>query len=295
MTRARALLAAAAALAIAAANGPAGAAVALRDDAGREVLLAQPARRIVTLAPFLTELAFSAGAGARVVGASAHSDHPPEAAALPQVASSAGPSLEAIGALRPDLVLAWQDAIRPHDVARLEAMGAKVFVTRARTLDDAPRLLEAIATLAGLPRPAAASAYRERVRELRAAHAGLPRVPVLLEIWHAPLTTLAGTHWILEALEACGGRSAFGDLPGVAPQVPWELVMLRDPFAIVGAGSAADEARFRAAWSGRATLGAVKEGRLVFVPPDLLQRPTMRLAEGVERLCAGLDRVRGGG
>ncbi|HEY4998699.1 MAG TPA: ABC transporter substrate-binding protein, partial [Usitatibacter sp.] len=82
----------------------AAASISLKDDLGRPVELEQPARRIVTLAPFLTELAFSAGAGDRVVGVSAYSDYPPEARKLPQVSTAAGFSLESIAALEPDLV-----------------------------------------------------------------------------------------------------------------------------------------------------------------------------------------------
>src|SRR6185437_11124967 len=80
--------------------------ISLTDDLGRKVRLEHPARRIVTLAPFLTELVYSAGAGERVVGVSAYSDWPPETRKLPQVASAAGTSIESIAALRPDLVLA---------------------------------------------------------------------------------------------------------------------------------------------------------------------------------------------
>ncbi|HET7402586.1 MAG TPA: helical backbone metal receptor, partial [Usitatibacter sp.] len=106
--------------------------IAITDDLGRSVALARPAQRIVSLSPFLTELAFSAQAGPRVVGVSAYSDYPPAARALPQVASAAGMSLESIAALRPDLVLAWTDTTRPEDVARLERLGTAVFVARAR-------------------------------------------------------------------------------------------------------------------------------------------------------------------
>ena len=263
----------------------------LRDDAGRTVVLPAPAQRIVTLAPFLTELAFSAGAGARVVGRSAFSDYPPEAARLPEVATAAGPSVEAIAALHPDLVLAWRDAIRDEDVQRLEAIGMRVFVARARGLDDPPRLLEAIARAVGGD-ASAGSAYRARIEALRIRHAGLAPMPVLLEIWHQPLTTLAGPHWINEALATCGARNAFADLPGVAPAVPWELVHARQPRVIVGAGSAATPAAFEAQWRERPALQAVAAGRMVFVEGDLLQRPTLRLALGVERLCAGLDAQR---
>jgi iron complex transport system substrate-binding protein len=266
--------------------------IVARDDLGRRVELARPAQRIVTLAPFLTELAFSAGAGPQVVGASAHSDFPAEARDLPQVATAAGLSIEGLAALHPDLVLAWQDSIRPEDVERLKPFGIAVFVAQARHLDDVPRLLEAIGRLAGRDAVDAAGDYRAALDALRRAHAGLRRIPVLLEIWHRPLTTIAGVHWMNEALELCGAANAFTDLPGVAPVVPWELLHARDPSIIVGAGSARDAREFAANWKPRAALAAVRERRLVFVDADTIQRPTLRLARGVRQLCEGLDRLR---
>jgi len=267
-------------------------AIALRDDLGRRVELARPAQRIVTLAPFLTELAYSAGAGAQVVGVSAHSDYPPEARALPQVASAVAMSIESVAALHPDLVLAWQDSIRPEDIERLKPFGTAVFVAQARRLDDVPRLLEAIGRLAGRDAAGLAAEYRATLEALRVRHASMRRIPVLLEIWHRPLTTIAGVHWMNEALGVCGADNAFGDLAGVAPVVSWEAVHARDPWAIVGAGSARDGAEFAERWKPRAALSAVRSGRLVFVEADTIQRPTLRLAQGVAQLCAGLDRLR---
>ena len=269
---------------------PAAADIALVDDAGRTVRLARPAQRIVTLAPFLTELAFSTGA--TVVGVSAHSDYPGQARALPQVASAVAVDIEGVAALRPDLVLAWKDSVRSEDLERLAPFGIAVFVAQARRLDDVPRLLRAIGTLSGRDAGAMARDYSARLAQLRRSHAGSPRLAVLLEIWHRPLTTIAGPHWMNEALDVCGADNAFGDLPGVAPAIPWELVHARDPPAIVGAGSAAGAQQFHANWQPRSALTAVKNGRMVWVDGDLIQRPTLRLAEGVAQLCAGLDRVR---
>src|SRR6476469_6501559 len=113
---------------------PAGATIALHDDAGRTVTLEGPARRIVTLAPFLTELAFSAGLGDAVVGVSEASDWPPAAAKRPAVSSSAGISIESVLVLKPDLVLAWQDAIHEADLERFAALHIPVFVAQARRL-----------------------------------------------------------------------------------------------------------------------------------------------------------------
>ena len=268
------------------------ASVTVTDDLGRKVELDRPAQRIVALAPFLTELAYSVGAGSRLVGVSAYSDYPPEAKALPQVASALGPEVEALAALRPDLVLAWHDSIRPNDVERIERLGIPVFVARARRLEDPPRLAESISRLAGTDGSPVARAYRERLRAARGAQAGKRRVRLFVEVWHKPLTTIGGTHWINEALDVCGGDNVFSDLEAVAPVVSWEELYKRDPDAIFGTPAPGREGDFKQAWRERGTLRAVGEDRFVFVDADKIQRPTLRLAEGVAELCAALEGAR---
>ena len=266
--------------------------ISLEDDLGRPVTLKEPAQRLVTLAPFLTELAFSAGAGDRVVGVSAHSNYPEAARDLPVVASAVQLSLEQIAALKPDFVLAWRDSIRREDIERLGALGAAVFVAQARRLEDVTRLLQVIGRFTGRDVAAIAAAYEGRLEGLRRANERKPRVDVFLEIWNRPLTTISGSHFMNDALEICHARNVFKDLSGVAPQVSWEALYERNPWVIVGAGSAANEKEFRANWTGRRALDAVKADRLVFVDADTIQRPTVRIPEGVAQLCARLDEVR---
>ena len=254
--------------------------------------MAAPAKRIVTLAPFLTELVFTAGAGDRIVGVSAFSDYPPQAKKLPQVSSAVSWSLEEIAALNPDLVLAWRDNMRVQDVSRLSSFGIAVYVADARNFEDVPRALEAIGRLAGRDTSAAIGAYRDKLEHLRAQYASKPKVTALLEIWHSPLTTIAGRHFMNQALEICGARNVFADLSGVAPVVGWEEVIVRDPDVIVGINSAGSEKDFRAAWSERATLRAVMKGHLVYADADRLQRLTARTPDGIAALCAAIDRVR---
>ena len=266
--------------------------ISLKDDLGRTVEMKEPARRIVTLAPALTELVFTAGGGDRVVGASAYSDYPPEAKKLPQVSSAMSWSLEEIASLKPDLVLAWHDNMRTEDVSRLSAFGIAVYVAESRNFDDVPRTLKAIGTLLGRDTSPAIRAYRDKLERLRAQYARKPQVTALLEIWHNPLTTIAGHHFMNEALEICGARNVFADLSGVAPIVSWEEVFFRDPDVIVGISSAASESEFRASWKERPTLRAVSQGHLVYADADRLQRLTARTPDGVASLCAAIDRVR---
>jgi iron complex transport system substrate-binding protein len=266
--------------------------ISLKDDLGRQVELKQPAKRIVSLAPSLTELVYTAGAGDRLVAASEYSDYPPQAKMLPRVSAAGTVSIESVAALHPDLVLAWEDGTRIEDIERIGALGIAVYAVHARTFDDVPRLLAAIGRLTGNDTAAAAHEYTARLESLRARYARRASVTVLLEVWHSPLTTIAGRHFMNEALATCGARNIFADLPGVAPMVSWEEVFKRDPDAIVGIGSAQSEARFRAQWSERDGLRAAKPDHLVYVEGDPLQRLSARTPEGVAALCDGIDRVR---
>jgi iron complex transport system substrate-binding protein len=250
------------------------------------------ALRVVTLAPFITELAFDAGLGDQVVGVSAYSDYPAAARALPEVSSANGFAIEKIAALKPDIAFAWRDSVRPEEIERLRSLGIRVVVVTARTLEEIPQALEQVAGAAGVDASAKSRAYRERMSQLRTDYSSRRRIGVFLEIWNKPLTTIAGRHYMNDALEVCGARNVFGDLPGVTPVVPWEAVYARDPEVVVGAGSAGDRAQFEANWRERPTLSAVKSGRLLYVDPDTIQRPSLRIVEGVRQLCEGLDGFR---
>lgn len=266
--------------------------IALTDALGRRVTLAAPAGRIVTLAPSITEAAFAVGSGSRVVGASAWSDYPARAASLPVVSSAFAVDLEALARLSPDLVIAWKDSFRAADIPRLEALGARVVVVQSRTLAEIPRLLELTAALSGGDAGPARRAFESGLASLRARHAGKPRVRVFLEISHRPLMTVAGSHFMNEALEVCGAANVFGELAEVAPRVSWEELFARNPAAILGTGPEGGEAAFRQSWAGRAGLEAVRRGRLGYVASRALGRPSPRVVEGIEALCLAVDRVR---
>jgi iron complex transport system substrate-binding protein len=268
--------------------------VSLRDDIGRAVSVKNTATRIVTLAPFLTELVYAAGAGDRVVGVSSLSDYPPAARTQPQIPTGASFSFEAVAKLKPDLVLAWSGGISRDDVEHLAGFGATVFVADARKLEDVPRLLKVVALLTSNDVTKQVADYEAKLESLRRANAQKPKLAVFLEIWNRPLTTISGTHFMSEALEICRGENVFKDIPGSAPKVSWEEVFERNPYAIVGAGSASTEEEFRANWTVRQSIVAVKENRLLYVDIEAMQRPSVRTPDGVAQLCDALDKLRPG-
>lgn len=282
------------AAALAAAGMPVSAGPSVVDDSGRRVTLAEPARRIVSLAPHLTEVLYAAGAGERLVAAVSYSDHPEAAQALPRVGSYDNLNVEAILAHEPDLVVGWKSGNPGRQLARLRELGLALYVNESRRLEQIARSLERLGTLAGTGDAAdeAARAFRERLAALRARHADRPPLDVFYQIWNDPLMTVNDDHVIADVIRGCGGRNVFADLPALAPRVSVEAVLERDPEVIVASGMGDARPEWLDAWRHWPGLDAVRRGNLFFVPPDILQRHTPRILDGMARMCEQLERVR---
>ena len=264
------------------------------DATGHEVRLAQPARRIVSLAPHVTELLYDAGAGEHVIAAVRFSDHPPAAQQLPRVGSYNRFDLERILALEPDLVVGWQSGNPGGQLERLRELGLTVYVTEPRSLAAVADSLEVIGRLAGTSAAAAraAEAYRARLQRLRARYADRPPIDVFYEIWNDPLMTVNGDHLISDVIRGCGGRNVFAELPAIAPRISVEAVLARNPAVIVASGMDTERPEWLDEWRRWPELRAVADGNLYFIPPDYLQRHTPRVLDGMQRLCEQLERAR---
>ena len=263
-------------------------AIRLVDDSGQALELVHPPRRIISLAPHLTELLFAAGAGAQVVGVDGASDYPDAARALPRVGDFSRLNFERILALKPDLVVVWVGGNRAADIHRLKQMGVPVLQTEATRLDDVARLLRLIGRVSGhaAEGEAAARDFSARLAALRVRHGRKPPVRVFYEVWDRPLMTVGGAHWISDALALCGARNVFADLHALSPVVSREAVLQRAPDLIVSGSDAPD---MRRAWQRFSSLPAVKNQAFVRVDADRLHRLTPRLIEGVAELCTALE------
>lgn len=275
--------------------GVARAKVCARDDAGHELCLEAPAQRIVALSPSVTELLFAAGAGERVVGVVNFSDFPAAARSIPQVGGYDRLDLEALLALEPDLVVAWQGGNPREQVERLSRLGLPVYYSDVEDFAGIAETLERFGTLAGTPEVAASAAasLREDVATLRARYAGSDPVPVFYQVWEQPLMTINGEHWISRSLELCGGVNLFADASTLAPRIGVESVLARDPEAIITGGMGDPNSTWLEAWGDFPQLTAVQRDNLFFVDPDLVQRATPRLLDGTRALCDRLEVARG--
>jgi len=268
--------------------------IVVRDDTGQEVHLKGPARRIVTLAPHSAESLYAAGAGAYLVGTVDYSDYPPEAKKVPRIGGYSRIDLEAVAALKPDLVIAWQSGNPAVQVDKLRALGLTVFVTQPNLMADVAVHLEQLGRLAGtqIVADAAAKSFRQRLESLRTANAAKPKVRVFYQIWKNPLVTVGGPQIITDAIRLCGGENTFGQLSQMAPTVSVEAVLEADPEVIVATGMGDARPDWLHDWDKWTRMTAVKRGNLFHINPDIMQRHTPRILDGAEKLCAHLDVAR---
>jgi len=268
--------------------------VVLADDTGRVLRLAAPARRIVSLAPHITETLYAAGAGATLVGVVSFSDYPPAARALPHIGSYDRLDLEAILKLKPDLLIAWAGGNAPGELEKLRALGLPVFVTEPKRIEDIATQIENYGRLAGTQTAAHAAAadFRTRLQRLAAIYGHRAPVKVFYQIWNEPLMTVGKSQIITSAIQLCGGTNVFGHLTSLAPTVSLEAVLAADPEVIIATGMADARPECLDDWKRWTRLAAAQRDNLFHIHPDLIQRHTPRLLDGTEILCRQLETAR---
>ncbi len=267
--------------------------ITLRDDTGQPLRLKQVPQRIISLAPHVTELLFAVGAGPRIVGASEYSDYPVEAQRIPRI-GAALLDLEAIVALRPDVIVAWADGNPPAQLQRLKQLGIPVYFSSQKRLDDIPAALERLGRLTetSAVAQAAATQFRQDLARLRKTYAGRRQVRVFYQVWEEPLLTINGAQIISDALAACGGVNIFAKLPTLVPTVSVENILQADPDAIIASSQNAQRTTQLDAWRRWPRLSAVRKHHLFFVHADWIDRPAPRILLGVAELCGLLEQVR---
>lgn len=264
--------------------------IVVRDDRGTEHRFSAPPRRIVTMLPSLTEAAWVLGAGSRLVGVDRYSNWPTDIAKLPRLGGLEDARIEAIAALKPDVVLASTSS-RAMD--RLEALGITVVRLKSESYSDVNRTLELVARLIGTTDQASAI-WARLMGEIDAAAA---RVPVAMrgkrvyfEIGGGPYA--AGTNsFIGETLIHLGMSNIVPLELGPFPKLNPEFVVRAKPDLIMGVQREQQAVLSRPGWQ---ELAAVKDRRLCgFETPqyEMMVRPGPRMGEAAGLLADCLVRL----
>ena len=277
---------------------PAAATVSAVDDTGQTVTLAQPARRVISLAPHVTEMLFAAGGGDRIAGTVSYSDYPPQAREIARVGDNKALDLERIAALKPDLIVVWRHGNAQKQADRLRALGIPLFYSEPRRLAAIPDNIEKLGTLLGTEATArrAADGFRQQVETLRKTYAARPPVTVFYQVWQQPLMTLNGQHLVSDMLTLCGGRNLFAAEAPLVPTVSVEAVIAGNPEAMVTAGIGATRSDqplpdFEM-WRRWKQVTAVARNNLFVIDGDLINRAGPRAVQGAAQICKDLDTAR---
>lgn len=250
-----------------------------RDDFGDPLPVpASSPRRIVSLSPATTEILFALGAGGALVGRTHWDLYPPAARAIPDLGNGIEPSLEALLASHPDLVVLYASAGNRAAAAALRARGIAEVALRLDRLADFHRAVRLLGALTGHDSAAVRldDSVTRTLDRVRAATESLPHPRVFIHSWDNPLLTIGGGSYLSELVAIAGGRNIFADLDAPSPQVSFEEVVRRDPDVIL-AGPDAD-VRLRASPRWR-RLRAVQNGQVLVLDTVLTARPGPRLGE----------------
>ncbi|MBT6114096.1 MAG: cobalamin-binding protein [Porticoccaceae bacterium] len=268
--------------------------ISIEDDFGNRLVLQQPAQRIISLAPNITEVLFHIGAGEQIVGADEYSNYPEQAKQILRVNNHAAANYELILSLQPDLVIAWQSGNGDKIINRIRQLGIPVFVIETRSLEDIPNLFTRFGALSGHAENAEqkAESFSRRLSLLREQNSAKSEVRTFYQIWDEPLITLNGAHMVSSVIELCGGRNIFADAILLVPYVNIESIVAADPQVIIAGGSKEEKPHWFNSWRKWGQISAVRNQQVYLIGADLMQRHSVRILDGAELMCDYLQRAR---
>jgi iron complex transport system substrate-binding protein len=260
--------------------------VTVTDSSGQTVTLAQPAARIVSLAPANTEIAFAVGAGDKMVAGTSYDDYPAVAKSLPKVGDFSTPSVEKIASFNPDLVLA-AGGVQASLRSKLESYGMKVYVVDPTTYAGVMTDIANVGKLAGTSAQAqkVVDSMAKAKADVQAKVASAAKAPTFIEIYGKPLMT-AGTGTFISDMVSIAGGTNLGDSAGKGfPNFSSEVLLKDDPAVYIADSGSMSKPGDLSSRPGFSSLTAVKDGHVYVIDDNIIARPGPRLAQGLQQLA----------
>lgn len=250
------------------------------DARGKVLRFDAPARTVISLAPHLTEIVFALGAGDQLLGVSTHCDYPAQAKDLPEVADYQSVNYELITLKQADVILAWGSGNNLRRIERLEALGHKVYVSNPQTLADIIHDTRAIGRITGHTQQA-----EQQIEQFNDA---LPPTldttepaAVLYLVSASPAVTLSRASWVSQIIDYCGGENIYRKTIPVAPVLSREALLQTQVDLLVHSMQDVQ------ASSLKRLVGS--DVAVLYIEPDLIQRPSLRIVAGVRSLCERIE------
>lgn len=260
------------------------------DDRGVTTRLATPPQRVITLLPSLTETVCALGQCARLVGVDRYSNWPAQVTTLPTLGGGMDPNIEAILALKPDIVFTAASA---RTAERLEALGIKVIALETRTHADAKRLLDKVAQTLSVDAGVTQQLWDSIDDGVSAAAKNLPvttqQLRVYIEVNAAPFG--AGPHsFIGETLTRLGAQNILQAESDAFPRMNPEFVIRAQPDLIMISERDVAAMLTRPGWSNMAAIKGNRICAFATTDQDILVRPGPRLPQAARIMADCLKR-----
>lgn len=261
-------------------------------------------QRIITLAPHLSELVDVAGGSDRLVSVSAFSNFPESVKQLPVTSDARSIDLEKMKSLRPDLIIYWHGGTSESQIQSIKKTFNKdvQFISvQPKKLSDIATDIETIGKALGTESVAKknADALRSTIAELSTnqqkanqKNISKRKVRVFYQVWAQPLMTLNQDHIIGDIIQRCGGEQLFAHEKVLVPTVSREAVIKANPEIIF---TAVDSAKIKtdwSMWSSFPQLAATKNKAFIDLDGDIISRPSPRIMQGAQKICAEINKVR---
>jgi iron complex transport system substrate-binding protein len=261
-------------------------------------------QRIITLAPHLTELVDAAGGTDRLVSVSAFSNLPESVKQLPITSDARSIDLEKMKSLRPDLIIYWRGGTSESQIQSIKKTFNKdvQFISvQPKKLSDIANDIETIGKALGTDSIAKknAGALRSKIVELSTKqqntnqkNTSVRKVRVFYQVWAQPLMTLNQDHIIGDIIQLCGGEQLFASEKVLVPAVSREAVIKANPEIIFTAVDSSKMKTDWSMWSSFPQLVATKNKAFIDLDGDIISRPSPRIMQGAEKICAEINKVR---
>ena len=255
------------------------------------ILQAQP-RRIVSTAPSITETLFALGVGDRVVGVTNYCHYPEAATKITKIGTWMQPNIEAILALKPDLVIVQKTAI--HSKSRFEPYRLNVLEVSQSSIEEIQQTISAVGDAVGVPDRARAlnQSISRQINAVRQKIAGKPPVSVVFIVGRTPdalegMVAVGSRNYLTEVMELAGGRNIFNDSKPPYAKISAEEILARSPQVILDMGDMSDptgvtEEHKRSViklWERYPTVAAVRDKRVYAIASDIFVVPGPRVVE----------------
>ena len=259
--------------------------ISVQDGTGQTVTIPHEIRKVVTLTPHAAELAYSAGAGSKLVGVTQESDYPEPVKSLPKIGSYVQINLEAIIKLKPDLVIAWQDGGQASLIQALRQAGIPVFMSHPLAPQDIATEIHALGVLNGTPNIAKQNTAPFRLYlQTLAQSPKTPAVNSVFLVGYNPIYAISNNSFLGKMLQMCGANNVFGHIQQPAFTLNPEA-LLQQPLQVAFISGKSELKQWQGFYS-----KAAKPPKLYSINADL--RPSLRIKSSLQQMCLIIDTER---